>query len=309
MRRPLPGRNGVPAGKSLAKDSSPTMESRLRLQLVVGLDHLVVRGDYVQLWRDIFLGNEQLLPFVLPCRASLCTLAWHGRSYFGVCADSAGVRSEAEGHKPVVGAQKGRPENVLVCVNSSIELTLALDRAGRRDLPKVPEEHEEAEEIVQRRSDLLPAVYPAVVLLPSDPLPFLVVSGLPRQDDARREDRDRDACADHHLHDLKCRGSDDHLGDGCTSEPYLATGGKRLCGGAEAASRTRDQGAPAPPPVLFIQPAASIRNWRRCAAMTSSSRNARRRCRDASRAPGLSPGLQLLGSPQGAPCLTGSPQA
>src|SRR5215217_8243964 len=66
MRRPLAGRNGVPAGKSLAKDSSPTVESRLRLQLVVGLDHLVVRGDYVQLWRDIFLGNEQLLPFVLP---------------------------------------------------------------------------------------------------------------------------------------------------------------------------------------------------------------------------------------------------
>src|SRR5215208_2348137 len=38
MRSPLPGRNDVPASKSLAKDSSPTIEFLLRLQLVVGLD-------------------------------------------------------------------------------------------------------------------------------------------------------------------------------------------------------------------------------------------------------------------------------
>jgi hypothetical protein len=130
------GSDPVRQAKVWPKNSSLMRESRPDLQLVIRFDHVVVRVRPTV--GDILFRNEQPCPAVVPCRASLCTLVYNGRSYLGVCPDPPGVGLEAKGHEPAVGAQKVRAEDVLVCVHSSVELALAFDRAGRRDLPSEP---------------------------------------------------------------------------------------------------------------------------------------------------------------------------
>lgn len=56
----------------------------------------------------------------------------------------------------VVGRQEGVAEDVLVRIHGPIKLALPFDRLGRRDLPEVPEKHEEAEEVVEK-GELSPA--------------------------------------------------------------------------------------------------------------------------------------------------------